>query len=147
MGWCCKGDAALGHAFEPLSYQVWGACIEVQRQLGPHCMEVDYQRALELALAKRGLAFMREAEIPIVFDGVVVTRRRVDFVIWDAEATLILEIKAAKAIRPEDHEQCLLYLRNGNFRVCLLANFGETPLGKARKVHSPNAPALYGPHP
>ena len=42
----------------------------------------------------------REAEIPIVFDGVVVTRRRVDFVIWDATATLSLETKAAKAIKP-----------------------------------------------
>ena len=73
----------MGYVFERLSYVVWGACIEVQRQLGPHCMEVDYQRALELALSKRGLEHMREAEIPIFFDGVEVTRRRVDFVIWD----------------------------------------------------------------
>ena len=137
----------MGHSFEPLSYAVWGACIEVQRQLGPHCMEVDYQRAMELALAKRGLEFAREAEIPITFDGVEVTRRRVDFVIWDEAATLLLEIKAAKAIKPEDQEQCLLYLRHGNFRVCLLANFGEVPLGKQRKVHTPAGLALYGPHP
>jgi GxxExxY protein len=137
----------MGYTFEPLSYAVWGACIEVQRQLGPHCMEVDYQRALELALAKRGLEFIREAEIPITFDGVEVTRRRVDFVIWDDTATLLLEIKAAKSIRPEDQEQCLLYLRNGNFRVCLLANFGQVPLGKERKVYSPTAEAIYGPHP
>ena len=137
----------MGHVFEPLSYAVWGACIEVQRQLGPHCMELDYQSALELALPKHGLGFMREVEIPISFDCVEVTRRRVDFVIWDASATLILEVKAAKAIKPEDHEQCLLYLRNGNFRVCLLANFGEVPLGKQRKVYTPPGPALYGPHP
>ena len=67
--------------------------------------------------------------------------------IWDAEATLILEVKAAKVVKPEDHEQCLLYLRNGNFRICLLANFGQVPLGKWRKVHSPTGAALYGPHP
>jgi GxxExxY protein len=109
-------------------------------------MGVDYQRALEIALAKSGLEFIREAEIPIFFDGVEITRRRVDFVIWDDQATLLLEVKAARAIRPEDAEQCLLYLRNGNFRVCLLANFGEVPLGKQRWVHSPDRPALYGPH-
>ena len=137
----------MGHVFEPLSYAVWGACIEVQRQLGPHCMEVDYQRALELALAKRGLEYIREAEIPITFDGVEVTRRRVDFVIWDASATIILETKAAKEVKPEDFEQCLLYLRNGNFRVCLLANFGQAPLGKWRRVHTATGAALYGPHP
>jgi len=78
-----RAGGAVGYVFERLSYVVWGACIEVQRQLGPHCMEVDYQRALELALRKRGLAYLREAEIPIAFDGVEVTRRRVDFVIWD----------------------------------------------------------------
>lgn len=33
------------HKFEPLSYKIIGACIDVQRQLGTHCMEVDYQRA------------------------------------------------------------------------------------------------------
>lgn len=136
----------MGHKFEAVSYTVWGACIEVQRQLGLHCMEIDYQRALRLALPKRGLTFLFETEIPIYFDGIELTRRRADFVIWDDEATVLLETKAAKAIRPEDVEQCLLYLRNGNFRVALLANFGEVPLGKRRFVHSPTGRALYGPH-
>ena len=137
----------MGYRFEPLSYKVFGACIAVQRQLGPHCMEVDYQRALEIELTKLGLEFIREAEIPICYDGIEVTRRRADFAIWDDTSTLLLETKAAKAMLPEDVEQCLLYLRNGNFRVCLLANFGQVPLGKDRFVHTPNCPALYGPHP
>lgn len=136
----------MAYAFERTSYKTWGACIEVQRQLGPHVMEVDCQRALTLALPKHGLDFVREAEIPIFFDGVEITRRRVDFVVWDDEATALLEIKAAKQVRPEDVEQCLLYLHNGNFRVCLLANFGQVPLGKQRFVHTPTGPALYGPH-
>jgi hypothetical protein len=38
-------------------------------------MEVDYQRALELALPKYGLQFEREVEIPVAYDGVVVTKR------------------------------------------------------------------------
>jgi GxxExxY protein len=70
-----------GYAFSQLSHDTIGACIDVQRQLGVHCMEVDYQRAL--ALKKRGLSYQREVEIPIAFDGQVVTRRRVDFVIWN----------------------------------------------------------------
>ena len=137
----------MGHGFESLSYAVFGACIAVQKQLGPHCMEIDYQRALEVALARRGLEFIREAEIPISFDGIEITRRRVDFVVWDETHTLLLETKATKAMRDEDVEQCLLYLRNGNFRICLLANFGEVPLGKDRLVYTPTRPALYGPHP
>ncbi|MCL6432507.1 MAG: GxxExxY protein [Anaerolineae bacterium] len=68
------GTGARGkHHFEPLSHAVLGACIDVQRQMGPHCMEVDYQRALEIALPKHGLQYRREADIPVVYDGVTVT--------------------------------------------------------------------------
>jgi GxxExxY protein len=126
-----------GYDFEQLSHDVIGACIDVQRQLGIHCMEVDYQRALELALPKRGLQFQREVEIPIAYDGVVVTKRRVDFVIWNDSDELILETKARSAILPEDIEQCLLYLHQGGYCLCLLVNFGEKPLGVRRFVHTP----------
>jgi GxxExxY protein len=129
-----------GHAFSRLSYDTIGACIDVQRQLGLHCTEIDYQRALELALAKRGLGFEREVEIPIAFDGVVVTRRRVDFVVWrdrPENDELILETKARSAILDEDVEQCLLYLHQGGYRLCLLVNFGQKPLGVRRFVHTP----------
>jgi GxxExxY protein len=128
-----------GHGFKPLSYDTIGACIDVQSQLGVHCMEVDYQRALELALPKRGLQFQREVEIPIAFDGAVITKRRVDFVIWKDADELILETKARSVILPEDIEQCLLYLHQGGYRLCLLVNFGEKPLGVRRFVHTPPA--------
>ncbi len=39
-----------GYDFSPLSYAVIGACQDVQRQMGVHCTEVGYQRALEIAL-------------------------------------------------------------------------------------------------
>jgi GxxExxY protein len=126
-----------GHDFSQLSYDTIGACIEVQRQLGVHCMETDYQRALALALAKRGLGFEREVEIPISFDEVVVTKRRVDFVVWDGEDELIVETKARSALLDEDVEQCLLCLHRGRYRLCLLVNFGQKPLSVRRFVHSP----------
>ena len=128
-----------GYQFGTLSKAVIGACIDVQRELGRHCMEVDYQRALELALKARGLDYDREVEIPIVYQGVTVTRRRVDFVISCGDEELLLETKAASDMRPEDVEQCLLYLQQGAYRLCLLINFGVKPLGVRRFVHSPEA--------
>ncbi len=126
-----------GYDFSPLSYAVIGACQDVQRQMGVHCMEVDYQRALEIALSKRGLDWQREVEIPISYDGVVVTRRRVDFLIEDGADQLIMETKAASQIKPEDVEQCLLYLHQGGYRLCLLVNFGQKPLAVRRFIHTP----------
>lgn len=128
-----------GYDFSSLSYAVIGACQDVQRQLGVHCMEVDYQRALEIAFSKRGLSWQREVEIPIAYDGIVVTKRRVDFVIEDGKEQLIMETKAASQIKPEDVEQCLLYLHQGGYRLCLLVNFGEKPLKTRRFVHTPQS--------
>ena len=122
--------------FEPLSRAVIGACIDVQRVMGLHCMEVDYQRALEVALPRAGVGFEREVEIPIVYGGVAVSTRRADFGIWDGNDELLLETKARSAILPEDAEQCLLYLHQSNHRLCLLVNFGQRPLGIKRLVHT-----------
>jgi GxxExxY protein len=128
-----------GYQFGTLSSAVIAACIDVQRELGRHCMEVDYQRALELALKACGLDYDREVEIPIIYQGVTVTRRRVDFVISCGEEELLLETKAASTIRPEDVEQCLLYLQQGGYHLCLLINFGVKPLGVRRFVDSAEA--------
>ena len=126
-----------GYQFGQLSYKTLGACIDVQSQLGVHCTEVDYQRALALALPKRSLQFQHEVEIPITYDGVVVTKRRVDFVVWNDTDEMLLEVKAKSVVLPEDIEQCLLYLHQSSYRLCLLVNFGEKPLGIRRLVHTP----------
>jgi GxxExxY protein len=130
-----------GYNFGRLSYDTIGACLEVQRELGLHCMEVDYQRALELALGKRGLEYMREVEIPILFEDRIITRRRVDFLVSSGDSQLILETKARTTILPEDVEQCLLYLQKGNYPLRLLVNFGEKPLGIRRYVSYPSVNA------
>jgi len=100
-------------------------------------MEVDYQRALEIALPQKGLQHQREVEIGIAYDGVIVSKRRVDFVVGDGKDELILETKARSQFLPEDTEQCLLYLNQGGYRLCLLVNFGEKPLGIKRYVNMP----------
>ena len=106
--------------------------------LGLHCVEADYQRALEIALKKRGLQFQREVEVPVVYKGEFVTRRRVDFVVWRDDQELILATKARAALLPEDVEQCLLYLKQGGYHICLLVNFGQKPIGVKRLVDWPH---------
>ncbi len=125
-----------GYDFEELSFTTIGACIDVQKHLGPHCMEVDYQRALEIALLKRGIPCECEVEIPLYYEGLMISKRRVDFLIGDKDGQLFLETKARKVILDEDIEQCLLYLQQGGYSLCLLVNFGEIPLGVKRLVHT-----------
>jgi GxxExxY protein len=81
--------------------------------------------------------FLIEVEIPVVYEGHVVTKRRVDFLVWnDTGERLLLETKASSKILPGDIEQCLLYLHQGSYPLCLLINFGEKPLGVRRLVHT-----------
>jgi GxxExxY protein len=49
-----------------------------------------------------------------------------------------METKAVSEIKPEDVEQCLLYLHRGGYKLCLLVNFGEKPVKVKRLVHTPN---------
>ncbi len=131
-----KPTSRKGYNFSPLSYKVIGACQDVQHQLGVHCMEVDYQRALEIALTKIGITWQREVDIPLTYDDIIITHRRVDYLIEDDTEKLILETKAASQIKPEDVEQCLLYLYRGGYHLCLLVNFGEKPLKIQRLIHT-----------
>ena len=55
-----------------------------------------------------------------------------------------METKARSEILPEDIEQCLLYLHQGNYRLCLLVNFGQKPLGVRRFMHTPAGSAAGG---
>lgn len=82
----------MGYQFEPLSYKIFGACIAVQRQLGPHCMEVDYQRALEIELRKLGLEYMREAEIPIDYERVRPVRTGYGLVTFGARESVTSDL-------------------------------------------------------
>ncbi len=130
------GRARGRHELEPLSYALPGACIEVQRQLGVHCREVDYQRGLEVALAERGLHCEREVEVPAAYGDTVVAALKVDFRIWHDTQELLLEVKARPRLLRDDGGQRLRELQQGRYRICLLVNFGEKPIGR-RFVYSP----------
>jgi GxxExxY protein len=133
-----KSRSVKGYDFESLSYEVIGACIDVQRQLGSHCKEEDYQRAVVIAFEKRGLQFEREANIPVLYDGVEVAQKRVDFRVWDGATELLLETKARNSLSTRDRDQILQYLEIGENQLGLLVNFGEIPLGIRRFVYTPD---------
>lgn len=100
-----------GYTFEALSHATLVAYIDGQRQMGAHCMEVECQRALEVALAERGLHCEREVEVPVAYGDWIVAALKVDFRVWDDTDELLLEVKARPRLLREDGEQCLRYLQ------------------------------------
>ena len=83
-----------------------------------------YQKALELALASRGLRVFRKIEVPVWFRGQKVGDFEADILV---EECLLLELKAVRGLDSAHEAQLLNYLRATEIEVGLLFNFGIKP--------------------
>lgn len=65
--------------------------MKVHNVLGNGFQEVIYQRCLAIELEKANIKFRREVEQEIFYDGLIIGKRRADFVV---ENILTVELKA-----------------------------------------------------
>ena len=104
-----------------LTGAVIGAAIEVHRQLGPGLLESTYETCLCYELVARGVPFLRQVPVPVVYHDVKLDcGYRVDLV---AGSQLVVELKSVAAIEPIHEAQLLTYMRLGGWRLGLLINF------------------------
>ena len=71
------------YKYSEVTGKIIGSAMRVHSTLGNGFQEVIYQRCLAIEMAKNGLGFAREMEMPIYYDGVDVGTRRVDFLVED----------------------------------------------------------------
>src|SRR5580765_3658301 len=92
-----------------LTRSILGAAIEVHRALGPGLLESTYLHCLELELTSRGLRFLSQRLVPIIYKGVVLADSyRLDLVVEDS---IVVEVKAVQMLMPIHEAQTLTYLR------------------------------------
>ncbi|GGE65125.1 GxxExxY protein [Pedobacter psychrotolerans] len=118
---------------EDLTYKINGCAMKVHNVLGNGFQEVIYQRCLAMELKKAGIKFQREVEQEIFYDGVVVGKRRADFVIEDI---LTVELKACFNMEATHLVQAKNYVVAYNFNIELLINFGAPSL-QFKKIYNP----------
>jgi GxxExxY protein len=106
---------------DALTEAVIGAAIEVHRILGPGSLESIYQRCLEKELRLRGLEFLSQASLPIVYKGETLGEDLILDICFPER--LIVEIKSVEKLAPIHDAQLLTYLRLSKIRVGLLINF------------------------
>ena len=100
--------------------KIIGAAIEVHRALGPGLLESAYQECLSRELTLRGLSFLRQVVLPVVYKGVKIDcTYRLDFLVED----VVVEIKSVSAIEPVHEAQLLTYMKLGEWKLGLLINF------------------------
>ena len=99
--------------------------------LGSGFLEKVYERALAHELRKAGVSLAQQRDISVVYDGVIVGEYTVDMLVEDS---VLVEIKAAKALDGSHYAQCLNYLRATGLRLFLLLNFGNPRLAFKRII-------------
>ena len=120
------------HRYEhdPLSEAVIGRAFTVANHLGPGFLEKVYENALAHELRKAEFQVEQQARMKVLYDGVEVGDYIADLIIG---RSLVVELKACKALDDIHVAQCLNYLKASSLRTCLLLNFG-TPKIQIRRL-------------
>lgn len=118
-----------------LSNKIIGAAIEVHKALGPGLLESAYEECLCHELHLLGVAYERQAFLPVVYKGVQLDcGYRLDLVV---EKKIILELKSVESVIPIHEAQLLTYLKLSRLTLGLLLNFNVSYMkdGIRRIVH------------
>jgi GxxExxY protein len=108
-----------------LSERIIGSAMAVQNVLGVGFLEKVYENALAYELRKAGIAVSQQHPAIVRYDGIVVGEYAVDLLV---ERTILVELKAVRALDDIHRAQCLNYLKATGLRLCLLINFGKPRL-------------------
>ena len=102
----------------------------VYNSLGYGFLEKVFENAMVYEFKKDRIAVVSQSPIKVFYEQEVVGEYFADLLVVDK---IIVEIKAARTLAPENEAQLLNYLKATNIEVGLLLNFGPKPEIK-RKV-------------
>jgi GxxExxY protein len=110
---------------DPLTEKIIGAAIEVHKALGPGLLESIYEEALCFELELRGIQFMRQVGVDVVYKGRIIKGQRIDIIV---ENEVVIEIKSLSRLPAVVMAQILSYLKATGLKTGLIINFGEKRL-------------------
>ncbi|RXK59624.1 GxxExxY protein [Lacibacter luteus] len=115
-------------------YQIIGVCLEVYKTLGFGFQEVVYKDAMEIEFLERGIKYVRENKLVVLYKGKQLNRTfNTDFTIHEK---FLVEVKVNKdGIADSAVAQTLNYLKASGMKLGLVVNFGGTSLNYKRLIY------------
>jgi GxxExxY protein len=105
-----------------ISQVIVDTALHMHRTLGPGLLESVYLEVMVHELRKRGLEAVREAPVPVVWEGMKLeVGFRADIIV---DGLVIVELKSVESVAGVHKKQLLTYLRLADKKLGLLINFG-----------------------
>jgi len=118
--------------FKEECYLIQGAIFEVYKEIGAGFLESVYQECLEKELTLRNIPFQKQVEIKIGYKGQTLNQQfKADLICYDS---IIIELKACKAIDQIHRAQVMNYLKATKIRLGLLVNFNAYPKVEIERI-------------
>ena len=108
-----------------ISERIIGCAFRVMNTLGVGFLEKVYENALALELRTTALRVTQQQAISVSYNGINAGDYTADLLV---ESTVVVELKAVKALDSVHTAQCINYLKASRLRLCLLLNFGNPRL-------------------
>ncbi len=105
------------------SYLIRGSCFEVYKVFRNTQKEKVYQKALEEELKSKDFKVIREKQFPVYYKDIKAGVYVPDLVVNNI---IIVELKAKPFLHEDDIKQFWYYLKNSQFKLGFLVNFGES---------------------
>ena len=118
--------------YPELSYQIVGILFDIFLNLGYGYREIQYQKAVEIALNNADISYKKELPIKFLYKNQFLTTNYLDFLI---ENKIILELKQGNLFSRKDIEQVYNYLKASNLKLGILARFTKSGVKYKRIIN------------
>lgn len=119
--------------YQEMSYKLIGCIYEMYNQVGFGYQEKHYQRILAEILKQVGLKFQKEVSGRIIFNGRIIARYYLDFLVEDR---IIVELKVVNDFYTQHRNQVLTYLKAHNLKLGILVLITKDGIKYERLLNS-----------
>jgi GxxExxY protein len=123
----------MAYSNDWITEEIIGKAFKVSNTLGAGFLEKVYENALAIELRKSGLSVNQQYPIQVHYQGEIVGEYFADLYV---EKTVIVELKALKALDDIHLAQVLNYLRGTRNTIALLINFGAPKVQIKRVINN-----------